>query len=138
MAGAGGRLAANVCGDRVLMALREARPAGLSTAQLVAATGMTLYQVRKGLLYIRETAAMANLEPLTWTRGDGWRLASDPAEWVAYTAAVCHQMLVRTRRLITSTAAPAVAARPDDEDAQTMLDLLTGVKAGLSQLAKGY
>jgi Domain of unknown function (DUF427) len=45
----------------VLLALREARPAGLSTAQLVAATGMTLYQVRKGLLCVRETAAMANV-----------------------------------------------------------------------------
>jgi hypothetical protein len=134
----GGRLAANVCGDRVILALREARPAGLTTKQLVASTGMTLYQVRKGLLYVRETAAMAGLTPLTWSRSEGWKLASDPAEWVAYTAAVCHQLLVRARRLISSTAAPAAAKAPDDEDAQIMLELLTGVKAGLSQLAKGY
>jgi integrase len=87
MARSGGRLAANVCADRVLLALREARPAGLSTAQLVAATGMTLYQVRKGLLYVRETAAMANLEPLTWTRGEGWKLSSDPG-WAEGTARV--------------------------------------------------
>ncbi|MFC5821315.1 hypothetical protein [Nonomuraea harbinensis] len=38
------------------MALMEARPAGLTTRQLVAATGMSPYQVRKGILWIKEVA----------------------------------------------------------------------------------
>ncbi|MFF4624200.1 hypothetical protein [Nonomuraea jabiensis] len=48
-------LAANVCGDEVRLALLE--PA----RQLVGATKLSLYQVRKGILCIREVSAMARL-----------------------------------------------------------------------------
>lgn len=48
MARTGGRrLAANVGAERVLAALKEARPSGLAIKQSVAATGLTLYQVAR-------------------------------------------------------------------------------------------
>ncbi|GIH97967.1 MULTISPECIES: hypothetical protein [Planobispora] len=137
MSRSGGRLAANVCAERVLLALSEARPAGLSTKQLVAATALSPYQVRKGLLYIREIAAMANLTPITWTAGQGWKLSADPAEWTAYAIAVFHQLLTRTSRLITSTIAPHAAALPGDDNAQMVLDQITGIKATLTLLTRG-
>ncbi|MEV0237500.1 hypothetical protein [Nonomuraea sp. NPDC050786] len=56
-------MAANVCGDQVRLALLEARPAGLAARQLVGAPKLSLYQVRKGILYIREVSAMAHLTP---------------------------------------------------------------------------
>ncbi|WP_207944398.1 hypothetical protein [Actinomadura rubrisoli] len=43
------RVPANVCGERVRVTLMEARPAGLTTKQLMVATGLSEYYVRKGL-----------------------------------------------------------------------------------------
>lgn len=60
-----GRLSANVCGEQVRIALMEARPAGLTLAQLVIATGLSTYYVRKGLNYIKDTAALEHLTPIT-------------------------------------------------------------------------
>jgi len=51
------------------LALLEVRPAGLTTRQLVAATGLNLGHVRKGVVYVREVAAMQHLTPLTWITG---------------------------------------------------------------------
>ncbi|MGK5555053.1 FaeA/PapI family transcriptional regulator [Actinomadura kijaniata] len=113
------------------MALKEARPAGLTTKQLVAATGLSLYQVRKGLLYIREVAAMAERAPLSWSHAGGWRLSVDPADWRAYELQVLHQVLTRVSRLLTSTVAPHAATAPDDE-VQALLDQLTAIRSTLN------
>jgi hypothetical protein len=56
------RLPTNVCGERVRMALMEARPAGLSP-----------YQVRKGILWIKEVAAREHVTPLIYTPKGGYR-----------------------------------------------------------------
>ncbi|MFI6393967.1 hypothetical protein ACIBHY_07245 [Nonomuraea sp. NPDC050547] len=67
------RLPKNVCGERVRMALVEARPAGLSP-----------YQVLKGILWIKEVAAREHLTPLIYTVRDGYRFPTDPADWISY------------------------------------------------------
>jgi hypothetical protein len=128
------RLAANVCGERVRVALMEARPAGLTTRQLVAATTLNLYQVRKGLLHIREVAAMEHLTPLTWSYKEGYRFSTDVADWIAYEKAQFHTELTRITRLITATIAPHAAAHPDDDAVQMMLDQLNGIKGALGLL----
>jgi hypothetical protein len=129
-------LAANVCGERVRLALMEARPAGLSTRQLVAATALNLYQVRKGLLYIREVAAMQHLTPLSWSHKEGYRFSADPADWIAYEKAQFHTELTRITRLITATIAPHAAARPEDVEVRMMLDQLNGIKGALGLLTR--
>ncbi|PRX18433.1 hypothetical protein CLV67_113270 [Actinoplanes italicus] len=43
-----GRVPANVSGDLVRVALMEARPAGLTTRQLITATELSAYQVQSG------------------------------------------------------------------------------------------
>jgi hypothetical protein len=122
-----------VCGERVRLALLEARPAGLSIRQLVAATALNLYQVRKGLLHVREVAAMAHLTPLIWGRREGYCFSDEPADWIIYEQAQFHAELTRQ---ITATVAPHAAARPEDEFAQHLLDQLTGIKAALSMMTK--
>ncbi|WP_084960378.1 hypothetical protein [Thermoactinospora rubra] len=62
-------LAANVGGEQVRLALPEARPARLTARQLAAATGLSLYHVRKGILYTREVSAMASAGSPTNARG---------------------------------------------------------------------
>ncbi|KAB2340548.1 RacP protein [Actinomadura rudentiformis] len=132
----GRRLAASVCAERITMALKEARPAGLTTKQLVTSTGLTISQVRSGLLYIRTTAAMANLTPLTWTRAEGWKLSLERAEWAAFVRAVSTQACTRMDRLMTSTIGPWAALMPDDDDVQLILDQITGVRAALIVLSR--
>jgi hypothetical protein len=73
------RLPASVCGERVRVALMEARPAGFSTKQLMVATGLSAYDVRKGLLWIKETAALQHLTPLIWSPKEGYRFSAPPA-----------------------------------------------------------
>ncbi|GLY08570.1 hypothetical protein Acsp01_89490 [Actinoplanes sp. NBRC 101535] len=90
-----GRVPANVSGDLVRVALMEARPAGLTTRQLVTATELSAYQVQSGLRFLREVLAAQNLTPLTWTRRDGYQLSTDPADWIAYERACVRIELTR-------------------------------------------
>ncbi|MDH6122897.1 hypothetical protein ABH930_007243 [Kitasatospora sp. GAS204A] len=57
------------------IALREARPAGLTTKQLIAATGLNASQIRRGLIYVREITAAEHMSPL---------ITEEPAELVAF------------------------------------------------------
>jgi hypothetical protein len=129
-------LAANVCGDQVRLALLEARPAGLTARQLVGATKLSLYQVRKGILYIREVSAMAHLTPLIWTPGDGYRFSSQPDDWIAYERSRMRTELTRISRLLSATVAPHAAARPEEEWVNLVLGQLNVVQAALSLLNK--
>ncbi|WP_223168222.1 hypothetical protein [Nonomuraea sp. SYSU D8015] len=131
------RLPANVCGERVRVALMEARPAGLTLKQLAIATGMSVYYVRKGLLWIKDTAAMEQLTPLTWTAKEGFRFPPDPADWIAYERRQFHTELTRITRLITATIAPHASARPGDKAARIMLAQLEGVRATFESLVTG-
>ncbi|WP_409497389.1 hypothetical protein [Amycolatopsis sp. cmx-11-12] len=50
---------------QIRIALLEARPAGLTTRQLVATTELTLSQMRHGIAYLREFLAPQHMQPLT-------------------------------------------------------------------------
>jgi hypothetical protein len=130
------RIPANVTGDLVRVALMEARPAGLSTRQLVTATEMSAYQVQSGLRFLREVLAAENLTPLTWTRAEGYRLSTDPADWIAYERACVRTELTRLARLLSSTVIPHAQKLPDDEWVQLVLGQLTGVKSALGLLVR--
>lgn len=108
-----GRVPANVSGDLVRVALMEARPAGLTTRQLVTATELSAYQVQSGLRFLREVLAAQNLTPLTWTRRDGYQLSTDPADWIAYERACVRTELTRIARLLSSTVIPHAQKLPE-------------------------
>ncbi|MEV4064683.1 hypothetical protein [Nonomuraea dietziae] len=72
------RIPVNVCGEQVRITLMEARPAALTTRQLMIATGLSAYYVRKGLQWVKDKAALEHLTPLTWTPKKGYRFSADP------------------------------------------------------------
>ncbi|MFK0297472.1 hypothetical protein ACIQU6_44445 [Streptomyces sp. NPDC090442] len=123
-------------GDLVRVALMEARPAGLHTVQLVAATRLKQSQVQRGIRHLRDVGAAENLTPITWRRKDGYMFSDDPADWIEYEKKQLAQALGRLTRMITGTLAPHLARRPDDEWAQLVSAQLTGVSATLAQLSK--
>lgn len=123
-------------GDLVRVALMEARPAGLHTVQLVAATRLKKSQVQRGIRHLRDVGAAENLTPIIWRRKDGYLLSDDPADWIEYEKKQLAQVLGRLTRMITGTLAPHLARCPDDEWAQLVAAQLTGVSATLAQLSK--
>ncbi|MFG3296589.1 hypothetical protein ACGF3G_48395 [Streptomyces sp. NPDC048179] len=123
-------------GDLVRVALMEARPAGLHTYQLMAATRLTRSQVGRGIRHVRDVVAAEDLTPITWTRRDGFMFSDDPADWIEYDKRQFRQILGRLTRVITGTLDPHLARYPDDEWAQLATAQLTGVRATLAQLSK--
>jgi len=123
-------------GDLVRVALMEARPTGLHTIQLVAATRLKKFQVQRGIRHLRDVGAAENLTPIVWRRKDGYMFSDDPADWIEYEKKQLAQVLGRLTRMITGTLAPHLARCPDDEWAQLVAAQLTGVSATLAQLSK--
>ncbi|MER7967631.1 hypothetical protein ABTX35_01195 [Streptomyces sp. NPDC096080] len=123
-------------GDLVRVALMEARPAGLHTVQLVAATRLKKSQVQRGIRHLRDVGAAENLTPIIWRRKDGYMFSDDPGDWIEYEKKQLAQVLGRLTRMITGTLAPHLARCPDDEWAQLVSAQLTGVSATLAQLSK--
>lgn len=123
-------------GDLVRVALMEARPAGLQTRQLVAATRLTPSQVARGVRHLRDVGAAEHLTPIIWRRRDGYLFSDEPADWIEYEKQQFRQILGRLTRMITGTLDPHLARYPDDEWAQLAAAQLTGVRATLAQLVK--
>lgn len=130
-----GPLPPAVSADRVRAALVEARPAGLTSKQLVAATELSPAQVRRGLAELRDIAAAMGLQPLIWSVSAGYRFCTDPGELQAYERAVFARRLTEISRLLTGTVAPHAALFPQDEWVQLVHAQLGGVKASLGILA---
>jgi hypothetical protein len=130
------QLPAAVSADRVHLALREARPAGLTFQQLVAYTGLSPSQVRRGPTELRDIAAANKYQPLIWTSAEGYRFSSNPAECEAYERAIFRRILTEVGRLLTGTIAPHAALFPDDEWVRPVLEQLNGVRASLGLLVK--
>lgn len=123
-------------GDLVRVALMEARPSGLKTRQLVAATRLSPGQVARGMRHVRDVAAAEHLTPIIWTWREGYMFSDDPADWIAYEKKQFKQLVGRLTRVITGTLDPHLARYPDDEWAQLATAQLMGVRATLAQLAK--
>ncbi|MFI5809253.1 hypothetical protein [Streptomyces sp. NPDC051561] len=123
-------------GDLVRVALMEARPSGLQTVQLVAATRLKKSQVARGIRHLRDVGAAEKLTPIIWRRKDGYMFSDEPADWIEYEKKQLLQILGRLTRMITGTLDPHLARFPDDEWALLVTAQLTGVRATLAQLAK--
>lgn len=123
-------------GDLVRASLMEARPAGLHTRQLTAATKLKKSQVARGIRHLRDVGAAEHLTPIIWRRRDGYLFSNEPADWIEYEKNQFRQILGRLTRMITGTLDPHLARYPDDEWAQLASAQLTGVRATLAQLSK--
>jgi hypothetical protein len=99
-------------GDLVRVALMEARPAGLHTVQLVAATRLKQSQVQRGIRHLRDVGAAENLTPITWGRKDGYMFSDDPAEWIEYEKKQLAQALGRLTGMITARSPRTWPAAP--------------------------
>jgi hypothetical protein len=112
----------------------QARPAGLTTRQLVAATRLSLAQVRRGIGYLRDFLATQHLQPLIWTRAEGYRLDPPVEDLIAYEMAQFEMHLARITRFLSATVDPHFAKTPKDEWIRLVRDQINGVRAGLKGL----
>ncbi|UMP06834.1 hypothetical protein [Amycolatopsis sp. EV170708-02-1] len=123
-----------VCAEQIRVALLEARPVGLTTQQLIAATGLSLAQVRRGVSYLRDFLAAQHLQPLIWTRGEGYRLDPPVKELIAYEMAQFKMNLHRITRFLAATVDPHFGQTPKEEWIGLVHDQLNGLKAGFKAL----
>ncbi|WP_406635450.1 hypothetical protein [Amycolatopsis sp. WGS_07] len=119
-----GALPKAVTGERVRLALVEARPGGLTTKELIAVTELSLYQVRNGIRWIREAAAAQHRTPLTWTRLGGWSFTDDLSAWIDFETHDVRISLSRLRLILTGTALPHQERLPDDQYAALVVQQL--------------
>lgn len=129
-----GRIRANVSGEKVRVALMQARPRGLTVAELIQVTGLSRSQVAVGIRWIRDYAAAQHLTPLTWRRRDGYRFSDDLADWTCWERTDLRTRLRGFVRAITGTYDPHAARSPDDDWIQTVLPILNGVIAALRMI----
>ncbi|GGZ44700.1 hypothetical protein [Streptomyces poonensis] len=127
---------AHVHGDAVRKALLEARPEGLTLAQLCRATKRSPAQVWAGLRYLRKVAAKEGLPPVTCNREKGFQLSDDPEVWIAYERALFHAELNRITNVLTGIVTPHARKAPEDEWVRLVVDQLSGVKATLEVLTR--
>ncbi|GEM32584.1 hypothetical protein NN3_35910 [Nocardia neocaledoniensis NBRC 108232] len=102
----------HVKGERVRIALVDARPNGLSAKRLADVTGLSPSQVRDGLVEIREESALAHGEPLVWSRANGYQLSEDPDAVRTYTGAIANAIHKRLIRLLKGTVLPFARMLP--------------------------
>lgn len=65
-----------------------------------------------------ETAAAANLTPLTWTARAGYEFSDNPVDWVNYEITVFRRVLTRLLRLLQGTLDPHGAKTPRERFAK--------------------
>ncbi|WP_158887832.1 hypothetical protein [Amycolatopsis anabasis] len=126
----------HVCGEQVRVALLEARPATLSTKHLVAATNnLSVYQVKRGLIYVREHLAAQYGTPLIYVPGQGFLITEDPADVVPFAQRQFKTEYTRFKRLLTGTIDPFFACHPTDDWGRRVRDMLAGSKTTMENLS---
>lgn len=130
------RLTARTCGSEVQRALLEARPAGMHSKQLVAATSLTPNQVKRGVLYLREVLALEGRTPLVYSPKDGYALSYEVLDWIVYERGAFTTLLRRIERLLSATVQPHAAALPEDQIAATILEDVLAVRVSIKNLLR--
>ncbi|WNI20018.1 RacP protein [Actinacidiphila sp. ITFR-21] len=121
--------------DTVRFVLFEARPAGLTFAQLVRSSELSPHQARAGLACLRDTIAERGWPPLIWTMKDGYQFTADSAALQSYEIAVIRGKLTEIRRFITGTVAPHAALQPKGRWIKHLNTQLNSVESTLDVIA---
>lgn len=124
----------HVKGERVRMSLIESRPNGLSTKHLADVSGLSLSQVRSGLAEVREESALANSEPLTWSRNAGYQLSESPTVWCDYEHGVTTSLHNRLIRFMKGTVLPHAQRLPEDPRIKFVVAQLNAAAASLQMV----
>ncbi|MFJ9900507.1 RacP protein [Streptomyces sp. NPDC091280] len=122
--------------DTIRFVLFEARPAGLTFPQLLRASELTPSQARAGLAHLRDTITERGWPPLIWTKKDGYRFCSDPAELQAYELVVIREKLTEIRRFISAVVAPHAALQPKGRWIRHLHTQFTSVESTLDVIAE--
>ncbi|MFD9392081.1 hypothetical protein ACFWBB_15560 [Streptomyces sp. NPDC060000] len=102
--------------------MQEARPAGLTVTQLMAATERTRAQIHTGLAHLRQVAAARGLPPVTWDRKWGYRLLDDaPEVWIGYERAFFGTVHHRVANFIAGILLPHQTKTPHDPYIRTVM-----------------
>lgn len=126
---------AHVHAETILSALLEARPAGLTIVQLMAATERTRSQIHTGLRHLRQIAAARGLPPVTWDRTWGYRMLDDaPEVWIGYERAFLETEHHRIAHFIAGTLVPHQKKTPDDPYIRTVMAQIGAVESTLQLL----
>lgn len=131
-------LPAHVSGERVLMALMEARPAGLHTGRLMTQTGLSRSQVRRGITYLRDTAADMSLSPLIWDSREGYWFSENPADWALYEYRQFTNYLQAIRRFMSGCVQPHAELQPEDLWVRHILKQLDAAESAFELLVDEY
>ncbi|MGC0328009.1 hypothetical protein RKD23_000999 [Streptomyces sp. SAI-170] len=115
--------------------LFEARPASLTFHQLVRSSELSPHQTRASLACLRDIIAERSWPPLIWTRADGYKFCSDPAELQAYEVAVIWEKLTEIRRFLTGVVAPHAALQPKGRWIKHLNTQLSSVESTLDVIA---
>ncbi|MEU2867489.1 RacP protein [Streptomyces mirabilis] len=127
---------AHVHAEAVLSALLEARPAGLTIAQLMSATERTRAQVHTGLAHLRKVAAAKCLPPVTWDKRWGYRMLDDaPEVWIGYEQAFFETVHHRVENFIAGTLLPHQKKTPNDPYIRTVMAQMGAIESTLQLLA---
>lgn len=129
-------VAAHVHAEAVLSALLEARPAGLTIVQLMAATERTRAQVHTGLAHLRQVAAAKGLPPVTWDKTWGYRILDDALEvWTGYERAFFESVHHRVENFIAGILLPHQKKKTDDPYIRTVMAQMGAIEPTLHLLA---
>ncbi|MGW5123559.1 RacP protein [Streptomyces sp. NPDC004069] len=96
---------------------------------------LSSHQARAGLACLRDIIAERGWPPLIWTRPDGYKFCSDPAELQAYEVAVIREKLTEIRRFITGVVAPDAARQPKGRWIKHLNTQLSSVESTLDVIA---
>lgn len=121
--------------ETVRFVLFEARPAGLTFAQLVRSSELSPSQVRAGPACLRDIITERGWPPLIWTRTDGYQFSSDPTQLQAYQIAIIREKLTSIRRFITGVVAPHAALQPKGRWIKHLNTQLSSVESTLDLIA---
>ncbi|MEV6978815.1 RacP protein [Kitasatospora sp. NPDC093806] len=92
-------------------------------------------QVRAGLACLRDIIAEREWPPLIWSRTDGYKFCSDPAELEVYEIAVIREKLTEIRRFLTGVVAPHAALQPKGRWIKHLNTQLNSVESTLDVIA---
>ncbi len=89
-----------------------------------------------GLACLRDIITERGWPPLIWSRANGYKFCSDPAELQAYEVVIIREKLTEIRRFITGTVVPPAVLQPKGRWIRHLNTQLSSVESTLDVIAE--